>query len=110
MSTHNTAEKLDSTASRLMTMSQQLKLLAFAAEARRTLEGINDLTLLVPELEGTLAGGVTAWRCWSGFEDVSGSLLQSLAHEAEELFGLLDDATANVRTQATKAANRSRAQ
>lgn len=110
MSMQTTAENLDNTAGRLMTMSQQLKLLAFAAEARRTLEGINDLTMLVPELEGTLASGVTAWRCWSGFEDVSGSLLQSLAHEAEELFNLVDDATTCVRTQATKAANRSKAQ
>lgn len=110
MSMQTTAENLDNTAGRLMTMSQQLKLLAFAAEARRTLEGINDLTMLVPELEGTLASGVTAWRCWSGFEDVSGSLLQSLAHEAEELFSLVDDATANVRAQATKATSRSRAQ
>ncbi|MDD0812971.1 hypothetical protein PSQ20_21730 [Curvibacter sp. RS43] len=91
-------EKIEGAAYRLTAVTQQLKLLAFAVEARRTLESIRSLANLMPEIEKTLSEGTPAWRNWDDFEDVSGEALRSLAFDTDELQTIVDQAATDIRT------------
>lgn len=87
-STKQTQEEMSSF---LLDVTAQLKLLAFAAEARRTLDSIKDLASLHPEFAGTIGGGVLHWQGWTDYEDVSGEVLRTLAFKADRMIERIED-------------------
>lgn len=64
-----------------------VKLAAFAAEARRTLEGIRELADYRPEIKQAIADHVSAMADWRERDDNSGEMLEYVARQLEEVNG-----------------------
>jgi hypothetical protein len=62
-----------------------VKLVAFACEARRVLTGTLDLLPYYPEADKHIAASVSASRSWIEFDDVTGDVLQDVARRLEKL-------------------------
>jgi hypothetical protein len=62
-----------------------VKLVAFACEARRVLKGTFDLLPYYPEADKHVAASVTACRSWIEFDDVTGDVLQDVAIRLDKL-------------------------
>jgi hypothetical protein len=69
-----------------------LKLARFAAEARRTLQGIEDLGRQNPEVASAIGESVEAPREWQVCEDVLGQVLGHTAHQLQTMQDELESA------------------
>ena len=62
-----------------------VKLAAFAAEARRTLDGIRDLTDCHVEVKQAIDGSVSAMSDWRERDDNAGEVLDYVARQLDEV-------------------------
>jgi hypothetical protein len=84
------SQQIDVQAQEVYRLAQVVKLAAFAAEARRTLEAIGNACLLDRQLADELAQHVDAVNNWSTFDDVSGEVLRGLGSSLERIAGDAD--------------------
>ena len=77
------ATRLCSAHADITAMTNIVKLAQFAAEARRTLQGINDLGRLKPEVEAVISKHVEASHEWEMCEDVLGQVLNYAINRLE---------------------------
>jgi hypothetical protein len=78
-------QQIDAQAQEVYRLAQVVKLAAFAAEARRTLEAIGNACVLDRQLAEELAQHVDAVNNWGTFDDVSGEVLRGLGSSLEHI-------------------------
>lgn len=78
-------QQIDAQAQEVYRLAQVVKLAAFAAEARRTLEAIGNACVLDRQLADELAQHVDAVNNWGTFDDVSGEVLRGLGSSLEHI-------------------------
>ena len=74
-----------------------LKLAAFAAEARRTLDAVDGAIPYFKDAEKHLHETVTAWRNWTVMEDTVGDVLNDVAREVGELVERMDNRDSHLK-------------
>lgn len=79
----------DELSSRLYILREIAKLAAFAVEARRTLQGVEDVLTFDLEFEELLSQQVEARRNWTTMDDCAGIVMQWVAQEMSRV----DDST-----------------
>lgn len=97
-----TTEAADELSLKLYHLAQIVRMAAFAAEARRTLEGIGDAMMHRPEMRETLNDAVPAMGNWNELPDPTSEVLGYIASE-------MDAAAAGLTGLAYDLANRLRA-
>ncbi len=78
---------------KLCNLTEIVKLAAFAAEARRTLEEIKNVMHYRPEMQKVIKDGVLNASNWSELEDNTGDVLGYVARQLEKVN---DDFTQNL--------------
>lgn len=81
----NTTPKTNALSMKLFQLTEIVKLAAFAAEARRTLSRIQEVSDCHPDFKQTMADHVSAMGDWAEREDVAGSVLSYVAEQLEEV-------------------------
>ena len=89
MQAMNKAVEADSLA--LCHINNVVKLAAFACEARRAIQGINEALRYQDDARGIISDAVPAFNNWREFEDVAGDVLQQVSNQIEALARLIED-------------------
>jgi len=76
---------------RLQKLSYLTQLCAFAAEARRTLNDIQDAATISPDLEKLLGQYVETRSEWTQHPDNLGVVLKYMRHDIDEAIDLIND-------------------
>ena len=74
----------------LFHINNVVRLAAFACEARRTLQGIDDVLQYQPDVRESIADRVPAARNWTAFDDVASDVLQNLSTQIQALSESID--------------------
>jgi hypothetical protein len=82
--------RFDERSSEIYTLTRHLKLIAFAVEARRILNGIEDVSDVNPEFRKLVDAGVEDASRWIEYEDVVGESLMILAGKLKSATTELD--------------------
>ena len=82
-----------SDSNKLYKLANIVKLAAFASEARRTLEGIDDALTYHKDAKETIHQNVQGCRTWAEMEDVTGDVLQEVARRLESLSEAISERT-----------------
>lgn len=82
-------------------LAQVVKLAAFAAEARRTLTGIEDALTHRPKVRDDLRNHVFQMAAWSEMHDPTGDALTYVAGEMEVIAGSLCNLTYSMASRLT---------
>lgn len=99
--------KVNDLSLKLYQLTEIVKLAAFSAEARRTLEGIENAKAFHPGMEKAIAGAVQSANNWLEMEDATGNVLVYIARELAEIN---DEFTQNPYDLAEAKANNSEAE
>jgi len=78
-------DRADALSMRLYHLKNVVHLASFAAEARRTLEGIESATHYRPEMQSAISEHVEAANTWSCSKDVAGEVLDWVAKQMDSL-------------------------
>ena len=78
-------DKADDLSLRLSHLTDLVKLVAFAAEARRVLRGIHEAANYQPELQKAVMKAVPASNTWRSMKDSTGEVLNHVAHQLDEV-------------------------
>ena len=70
---------------KLYNLTEIVKLAAFAAEARRTLSGIQDVMHYRPEMREAITNNVNSSANWSEMSDNTGDVLHYVANELQDV-------------------------
>lgn len=79
------SQQIDTQAQEVYRLAQVVKLAAFTAEARRTLDAIGSACVLDRQLADELARHVDAVNNWGTFDDVAGEVLRDVGSALERL-------------------------
>lgn len=77
--------KADALSLKLFNITEIVKLAAFAAEARRILEEIENVVQFRPEMKEVISDGITESANWLEMEDASSHVLSYVARELEKI-------------------------
>ena len=77
--------RFDAISLTLCNITEIVKLAAFAAETRRTLEGIRNALHYREEMQEVIRGSVTNSSNWTEMEDPSGNVLDYVAVQLEQI-------------------------
>jgi hypothetical protein len=77
--------KADALSLTLHNLTEIVRLAAFAAESRRTLEGIKNAMHFRPEMQEVIDGAVPYASNWLEMEDTTGEVLRYTADQLEEV-------------------------
>ena len=94
----------DAISLKLHNLTEIVKMAAFAAEARRTLGGIQDVARLVPTFQMTLKDETSNPNSWAEFVDNTADVLDYVARQLKQvngeftanLYGLADETRATL--------------
>lgn len=78
-------DRADALSMRLYHLKNVVHLASFAAESRRTLEGIESATHCRPEMQSVISEHVEAMNTWACRKDVAGDVLEWVAMEMDTL-------------------------
>ena len=81
----------------LSTLNDVFKLVAFAVEARRVLQGVNDFTAYRPDHQRKLADCVPCFNNWAELPDTAGVVMQWATAQVDTLLASTDHATSTGR-------------
>jgi hypothetical protein len=88
--------KADELSLKLHHLTKIVRLAAFAAESRRTLQGIENALTFRPEMQEVLAEVVPCINNWAEMEDAVGDVLCYAADQLEEVYSGFTEITAEV--------------
>ena len=72
----------------LAQMRDVIGLVAFAVEARRTLEAIDTVAEGIPHIDEALTGAIDIRRQWSQCPDTAATVLDGIYHRLDELLNV----------------------